>query len=117
MSKQKQTKAKEFFSGGVGDWERGKSSLKDLIERQKNRERSLREKLRIQDSSYDGIKGRARQGEANPDYTGPMGYAGRGTKDRMPGTTPTGEWSNKRRPKPTSKPKKSKPKQDPRNYI
>ena len=42
-------------------------------------------------SSYEGRKGAGRNPSAadNPDFTGPLRGGGSGTKDKMPGTTPS----------------------------
>ena len=64
----------------------GVNSLSSIAARQRNQEAEVSKALKIQDSSYSS---RARVNDINPDYVGPMGDAGRGTRDRMPGSTPS----------------------------
>lgn len=66
------------------------TSLRDLSNQQNRRERSVRDKDRLDQSSYEEralVDGRGR----GPDYQGPLRGAGNGTRDRMPGTTPSRE--------------------------
>lgn len=95
---------------GVGDWERDQpqtlTSLKRIKYKQLDREQAVGEALKINKASYEG---RARFNEHNPDYQGPMSFAGKGTKDRMPGTTPSNSRYNikqKSTQKSTNKKKK-----------
>jgi hypothetical protein len=113
MSTKKPKRLRDVVKG-VGDWERGKNSAKELAKRQKEREQALKEAMRIDQSSYGR---RVHFNDRNPDYVGPMSFAGKGTRDRMPGTTPSNNPYNSTKSKPPSKKPKSKPKQDPRNYI
>ena len=46
------------------------------------------ENLQIQPLNQSSYGDRRFNNEVSPDFQGPMGYAGRGTQDRMPGTTP-----------------------------
>ena len=46
------------------------------------------ENLQIQPLNQSSYGDRRFDNEVSPDFQGSMGYAGRGTQDRMPGTTP-----------------------------
>ncbi len=46
------------------------------------------ENLQIQPLNQSSYGDRRFDNDVSPDYQGPMGFAGRGTQDRMPGTTP-----------------------------
>ena len=76
--------------------------------------RKKREELYIQPLNQSSYNDRRFQTEVSPDFTGNMGFAGIGTKDRMPGTTPTKEPEPKHRKKLKTMPR-SKP--HPHSYI
>jgi hypothetical protein len=66
------------------------NSLDELVKRQRQNEL-----LFITPADQSNYESRRAVSSKNPDYVGPMGYAGIGTKDRMPGTRPTQSLSNK----------------------
>lgn len=69
--------------GGVGDWESGTSQLR------RNQTVPI---TRLNQSSYAGRIAAGRRADDaadNPNYVGPVRGSGAGTKDRMPGTTPS----------------------------
>ena len=63
------------------------TSLTDLRIRQLQGERSVAKAVKADKATYEGRADSGLKGPG-PDYQGSMGYAGKGTKDRMPGTTP-----------------------------
>jgi hypothetical protein len=87
MTQDKKKKRLKDVVRGVGDWERSQTSLGSLKNNQVYGEKRASEMLRIDQSSYRGRKKVDPRGD--PDYVGPMGYGGSGTKDKMPGTTPS----------------------------
>lgn len=84
---QRKKRLKDILAG-TGDWERTTTSLPKLRDSQIKQEKSVSASLKIRDSSYGQ---RSKLGRTTPDYAGPMTGPGAaaGTRDKMPGTTPT----------------------------
>ncbi len=81
--------------GSVADYSsQNNRNLSSIVRDQKRAESSMSANTNIQNSSY---LGRLRAGVSrnkpkesnNPNYQGNLGFGGAGTKDRMPGTTPS----------------------------
>jgi hypothetical protein len=88
-----------------------RTSIQRLAEQQRRVEARMSAAQRLKDSTYRG-RGSADSSGPSPDYQGPMNGAGSGTRDRMPGTTPTQDPNPK--PKYTKK-LKQRPQKDWRN--
>lgn len=116
MEKKKKKRLADVVKG-VGDWERDQpqtlTSLKRLKYNQLSREQAVGDALKINKATY---RGRAYSSERNPDYQGPLIDGGQGTKDRMPGTTPSNSLYHPKT-KPTPKPSKSTKKKKKQDYI
>jgi hypothetical protein len=65
-----------------------RTSIQRLAAQQKRAEADMRSAQRLKDSTYSGRHVAGGYGPS-PDYQGPMPGFGSGTRDRMPGTTPT----------------------------
>ena len=92
------------------DWSKGDREVLDNFAEL----RKKREELYIQPLNQSSYNDRRLQGQVSPDFIGNMGVGGIGTKDRMPGTTPTKDPEPKHRKKLKAMPR-SKP--HPHSYI
>jgi muramidase (phage lysozyme) len=91
---------RDILGRGVGDWERGTTTLDALrrripsdLARPKGNTSGV-PTVPLSQSSYFGriLSGLNQSGKGsadNPNYTGPITGAGSGTRDKMPGTTPS----------------------------
>ena len=78
----------KIFKKPERDWSKSDrvflNTINNLVRRQKQNE-----SLMIMPANQSSYAGRKSESSTDPDYVGPMGYGGIGTKDRMPGTTPS----------------------------
>ena len=82
------------------------NSIESLRIRQMKAEQSVDKATKLKYASYRGRKNSNLKGPS-PDYQGPLVDGGQGTRDRMPGTTPTWKPEVRRQyagpPKPKNK--------------
>lgn len=92
------------------------NSIESLRIRQIKQEQSTNKATKLKYASYRGRKNSNLQGPS-PDYQGPLIDAGQGTRDRMPGTTPTWTPEARRQYAGPPKPKKQERKRNVANYT
>ena len=78
-------KIQSLFIKPKRDWSKSDREILDNFVQLRKR----RENLQIQPLNQSSYNDRRFIGDVTPDFTGNMGFGGIGTKDRMPGTTPT----------------------------
>lgn len=78
---------------GVLDYVRPRTTIRGLRDAQIRAEQELRRVIPLNRASYAGRRESGRvfgpNAQQNPDYTGPLPGGGSGTRDIMPGTTPS----------------------------
>ena len=77
-------KALQIIKRPEKDWSKSDRVVLDNFAQLRKRQEDL-QILPLNKSSYGG---RRFYNNVSPDFQGPSGYAGQGTQDRMPGTTP-----------------------------
>ena len=89
---------KSLFIKPEKDWSKADRVVLDVFD-ELRKQRQNQQPLQLQPLNEATYNGRRMLNQQNPDFQGPMGIGGRGTKDKMPGTTPTLKINPKHRTK------------------
>lgn len=98
-------KLQSLFIKPKRNWSKSDREVLDVFDQLRKRNKEALHILPLNQSSYNN---RRFLNDTNPDFVGPGGMGGYGTKDRMPGSTPTLKIKPFHRPKKLMGGKKSK---------